>query len=215
MKIYLIPGLGYDCRIFERLDLGALATQCIPWIEPREGESIQEYAQRLFAGVGEEEVVLIGHSFGAVVAQEFAMLQRVDKIILLSSIQSSEELPFSFKMINALGLHRMFTKEWSIRTVKYWGKNHGFASAADQELFKSMVGQHSNHYLQWALQALSSWQSPQIPPPTQLVQIHGTADKTFPISKIKQADVTIEGGSHIMVYLQAPRISKLLIEAIK
>lgn len=216
MKVYFIPGLGYDCQIFKHLDLGEVETECIEWIEPKKVESIRDYAQRLFAQVVEEEkVVLIGHSFGAVVAQEFAQLKKVDKIILLSSIQSSEELPFFLRVLSPLGLYKLFNKEFSIRTVKYWGRGHGFANAVDQELFKSMVGKHSNHYLQWALHALSSWQSPTLPIQTQLTQIHGTADKTLPIGSINKADILIEGGSHIMVYHQAPRISEILVGEIK
>ena len=41
MKIYLLPGLGFDHRIFARLDLGGLDVEYINWIEPKDKEPIR------------------------------------------------------------------------------------------------------------------------------------------------------------------------------
>ena len=45
--IYLISGLGADERVFQNLDFGRLRPTFIQWIEPKDNESIQEYALRL------------------------------------------------------------------------------------------------------------------------------------------------------------------------
>jgi len=34
MKAYLLLGLGFDHRIFDRLDLGSLDVEYLNWIEP-------------------------------------------------------------------------------------------------------------------------------------------------------------------------------------
>jgi hypothetical protein len=34
-------------------------------------------------------------------------------------------------------LYKLFSKEISIKTVKYWGKHHGFVNPEAIELFKS------------------------------------------------------------------------------
>lgn len=47
MKIYLMPGLGYDCRIFDLLDLNNFDVVRLHWIEPMPREHIHDYAQRL------------------------------------------------------------------------------------------------------------------------------------------------------------------------
>ncbi len=212
MKIYLIPGLGYDSRIFERLNFKDYAITHINWIEPQKNEGIHEYSKRLFKVIpeNEDDVILIGHSFGGVVAQEIAVEKKIDKIILISSIKSRNEIPNSLKLIKPLNLHRLFTKQLSVATVAYWGTKHGFVTEKDKNLFKSMVRNQSNTYLQWALKAISGWKTPTLPKRTTIFQIHGTDDKTFPIRLIANPNVLIENGCHIMVYNQHEKISAII-----
>lgn len=217
MKIYLIPGLGYDCRIYEKLNFGDLNVERIEWITPKRNESILDYSKRLFADIeeNEEEIVLIGHSFGGVVAQEIATVKKIDKIILLSSIQSEKERPFGFTLLNWFRIYKLFTKEISLKTVKYWGSSHGLETTKLQELFKSMVGKQSNEYLQWALKTLGEWKKKELPARTKLLQIHGGKDLTFPIKLIKHPDKIIKTGGHIMVYKQPEIVSEILRQELK
>jgi len=217
MKIILIPGLGYDYQIFKNLNLMDFETECLNWIEPKPKENIHEYSQRIFKSIENDstEITIIGHSLGGIVAQEIASIKKIHKIILISSIKTRKEMPFFFKIIKPLNLEKLFTKEICIKTVNFWGKNHGFETKNDKELFKNMVGKQTNKYLQWALKELSLWKEPKIPNSTRIIQIHGSNDKTFPIKKIRNPDIVIENGSHIVVYKQAKRISEILTEQIK
>jgi len=212
MKIYLIPGLGYDCRIFERLDLNEFDVTEINWIEPKINEKIHQYAQRIFPKVinPTEKIILIGHSLGGVLSQEIASINQIEKIILISSIQSRKEIPLNFKLIKPLRLSKIFTKELSLKTFKYWGKSHGFETDREKYLFKSMVGKQTNFYLQWALRELSSWQETTISFLTEIIHIHGKNDKTLPYKLIKHPDFTIENGSHICVLKKAEEISEII-----
>jgi pimeloyl-ACP methyl ester carboxylesterase len=216
MKVYLIPGLGYDHRIFSNLDLKGLSHQFINWIEPVKDESMHEYATRLFRDIptNDEEVVLIGHSLGGIVAQEIASEMNIKQIILLSSIKSRKELPLFFKILKPLKLYKLFRKEMVIKTIKYWGTKHGFISSSEKDLFRSMVGSQTNNYLQWALKVLSGWRPGSTPLQTKIIQIHGNKDLTFPIKLIKSPNEVIENGSHVMVYTQPTMISELILKYI-
>jgi pimeloyl-ACP methyl ester carboxylesterase len=193
MKIILIPGLGCDCRIFENLDFSGIDIEHLNWIEPKINEKIHDYSQRLFSTIknSSERIVLIGYSLGGIVSQEIASVHPIEKIILVSSIKSRKELPFSFKLVKPFLLHKLFTKGICIKTVKFWGKSHGFETDAEKNLFKSMIKNQSNHYLQWALKELSAWQEPTIPSETEVVHIHGTNDKTLPYKLVNKPDFTI------------------------
>ncbi|MFN0176531.1 MAG: alpha/beta fold hydrolase [Saprospiraceae bacterium] len=217
MKVYLIPGLGYNCSIFERLSFGNYDVRCIRWIEPKQNERIHEYAIRLFEDLPHngEKIVLVGHSFGGIISQEIATEIPIEKIILISSVKSQIEIPLSFKLIKRFRLFKLFTKELSIKTLKYWGRVHGFQDKEDQELFRNMVGEQSNTYLQWALKVLSEWKAPALPEETKVFQIHGAKDRTFPIGLIKSPDVVIENGNHIMLFKQPDEIEKILNNEIK
>ena len=217
MKIVLIPGLGYDCRIFDNLNLSNFNVQCLNWIEPKSNEKIHDYSQRLFSKVKDssEKIILIGHSLGGIVSQEIASKNRIEKVILISSIKSRKEIPISFKLVKPLLLYKFFTKEITIKTIKFWGKSHGFENESEKDLFKSMVGKQTNYYLQWALKELSSWHEPKILTETDIIHIHGTKDKTLPYKLVESPDFTIEKGSHICVFKKAEKISELIKNALQ
>ena len=217
MKIYLIPGLGFDQRIYKKLNLEGLDYTFLDWIEPEKNESIQQYAKRFAQGIKktDEKTTLIGHSLGGIISQEIATIKTIDKIILISSIKSREELPFHFKIVAPLAVQHFFNKSLTIKTLPYWGKNHGYETPGEQELLIDMVSQYSNYYLQWALRQLSIWQTPSIPKHTRRVHIHGTNDKTLPFKLIHEPDFTIQDGSHFMVYQQPERMQNILLEALR
>lgn len=211
-KLYLLPGLGFDERIFERLDLSSFDHEFINWIEPLSKETIESYAERMAAPIVDEdnEIVLIGHSMGGVIAQEIACLKTIKTVVLLSSVKSEKELPFYFKLVKWLQLHTFFVKWLAIYTVWIWGRYHDFVSKADKALLKSMVAKNSNSYLKWALKTLARWKSPVLPSHTQLIQLHGTKDRTFFYKKIEQPHIAVAGGSHIMLYQQAVKVNSIL-----
>ena len=213
MKIYLIPGLGYDHRIFRNLDLTEFDTESINWIEPETRESLHNYTKRLFSGLetDSERIFLIGHSLGGMVSQEIATVKNIAKIILISSIRSRKELPLHFRIVKPLFLYKLFTKTLTLKSFKFWAKRHGFETKEEKELLKSMVSRHSNRYLKWALKELSTWKAPDVPSQTAIFQIHGTKDKSFPIDLIIEPNVIIENGGHFMVYKQSQKINKILI----
>ena len=216
MTICLLPGLGYDCRIFDNLDLDDFKLIKLNWIEPLKNEHINQYAKRLFHIVEpiKEPIICIAHSMGGMIAQEIASIRKVNKIILISSIKSRPELPRSFKMVKPLKLDLFFNKEICINTVNFWGAKHGFTTLEDKALFKSMLGKQTNQYLRWALRTLSEWQTPKTPADTVMIHIHGTADKTLPYRLVKKPDYTIENGSHICVWKRADEISKIIRQII-
>jgi len=217
MKIYLIPGLGYDHRIYRNLDLTDFKTEYINWIEPEYKENLRDYTKRLFSGIdaNTEGVILIGQSLGGIVAQEIATVKHIEKIILISSIKSRKELPLHFRIIKPLFIYKLFTKFLTLKTFRYWAKRHGFETTEERDLFKSMVSGHSNRYLKWALKELSAWKTNNVPSKTTIFQIHGVKDKTFPIDLIYKPNATIENAGHFMVFKQAQEINEILVDEIR
>ena len=209
--MYLLPGLGFDQRIFSKLTLEGPVSY-LNWIESEVGETWTSYAQRMAASISPVDVppILIGHSLGGMLALEIASFMEVEQVILLSSIRSRAELPFHFRVVKPLGVHRIFSKGLTLSTFSLWAKSHGYKDQESQTLFQSMVGQQSNTYLRWALRQLSIWEHPVISAQTKVCQIIGDQDKTFPIQKKATPDVVIPGGSHFMLYNQPGLISKAI-----
>ena len=214
-KIYMIPGLGFDRRIFKKLKLKISQINYIEYIEPLKNEPLQDYASRLIDLNIEKSspIILIGYSFGGIIAQEIAKQIEVEKIILISSIKSRDENPFHFKIIGSLGLHHFFNKKWTVKTFPWWATFHGYADTDSQQLFEKMISQHSDNYLQWALFELSNWRGVQLLN-TPIIHIHGEKDKTFPMSLVSKS-TKVKGGTHVMVYNKAEEVSRLINNALE
>ncbi len=216
MKIYLIPGQAYTRDIYGRIDLSGSNYEFIDWIEPKQKESFKNYAMRMAVGIDDnEDIILIGHSLGGLLALEISTFKNISKVILLSSMKSRNEMPFMLRLVKPLGLYVFISRWFGIHTVKYWGKYHDFVTADDHELFKKMTACHSNRYLRWSFKHLSGWQTPRINVNTKIVHIQGTKDKTFPLKKIQKPVIPVENGSHIMVYKQAEAVSGILRSILK
>lgn len=215
VAIYTIPGLGFDQRIFSNLNFPENEVIHLHWIEPTPKELISNYAKRMAENIlhDPQNCILIGHSFGGIVSQEIAAFLPIKKILLISSIKSEKETPLNFRMAAPLGFHRLFTKKITLSTFDYWGKNFGYGTEELRQLFKSMIAEQSDQYLQWALQALSKWQGAS-KTNTPIHHIHGSRDKTFPIKLISQPVLKVEGGSHMMVFNQGQIVSKMISEII-
>src|SRR5882724_23441 len=100
--IYCISGLGADEKIFANLQLQGYELRHIPWLTPHKNEKINAYARRMAASIQHESPLLIGVSFGGMVAIEIARHMPVRKLILISTIKSTGEMPPWMKMAGAL-----------------------------------------------------------------------------------------------------------------
>ncbi len=212
MQLYLIPGLGFDQRIFDNLSFLNHQVHYLNWLEPHKRETLSDYALRMGDTIDQSsgQKVLIGHSFGGVLCQEIAKTKKVDKIILLSSIKSREENPLHFRALPYWLIKLIFTKQLTFASFPLWAKTHGYNTPELKELFHSMIDGYSNHYLQWALNQLANWQSSGKAISYPLIHIHGTADKTFPFKLIKGAHHIIDDGSHIMLFKKADMIQAII-----
>ncbi len=107
MKLFCIPGFGVDDKIFGNLKLNAEPV-FINWLNPLGHESISNYATRMATAIDEDHPILLGISFGGMIALEIAKQRPVKQIILISSVKSRNELPGRLKLIGQLRLNRLF-----------------------------------------------------------------------------------------------------------
>tara|TARA_R110000868_G_scaffold367277_1_gene630244 strand:+ start:351 stop:1043 length:693 start_codon:yes stop_codon:yes gene_type:complete len=216
VKIYCIPGLGLNAQIFNKLHLDGCDVSFIEWIEPNRGESISNYAERIsqeLRGLN-SEVILIGHSFGGVLAQEISSYIKVKLIILISSIKSPQEIPFSFKLLSTFRLYKLVSRPIILFTFPLWAHINGYVSKKLRLIFKESIKSLSSYYLRWSLKEISNWEGiSNIAAP--IVQIHGNSDLTFPIKLIFNPSNIIKKGDHLMVCRMASEIKLIIEEEIK
>ena len=89
--VYVFSGLGADERVFHKIDFSSYDVHFIKWITPKKNESIESYALRLTLQITKPLPVLIGLSFGGMMAVEVAKHIATEKIVLISSAKSKNK----------------------------------------------------------------------------------------------------------------------------
>jgi pimeloyl-ACP methyl ester carboxylesterase len=208
VKIYFISGLGADKRVFSRLQL---PSHCEPvyldWITPLPKESLSSYAKRFASSINpNEDFSLVGLSFGGMLATEIAKFLSPKKIIIVSSIACSKELPWYFRVAGKIGLHKIIP----VSFFKHATIANRWMSAEDKEtkqMIFDFVKNTDPNFIRWSLRAILGWRHNERLP--GLVHIHGSRDHLLPCRYTK-ADHIIEKGGHLMLINKPAEVSVIL-----
>ena len=208
MKAYFISGLGADKKAFQKIKLPqGYEPVFLEWIPPQKEESLSNYAHRFSRFIKcDEEFILIGLSFGGMLASEIAKLHHPLKTIIISSLATSDELPWYFKKAGSIGLH----KAVPIRLLKAGSvlKNlMGVASKEDKAIIINYARSADPGLVRWSLDAIINWDQPDRLP--GIIHLHGSSDRMLPI-KYTHPDFVIKGGGHLMIFNKAEEVNKIL-----
>lgn len=205
---YLIPGLGADERVFQRLQPLLQGSTCLlPWLRPEPAETLPHYAARMAAAIPESaEGLLVGVSFGGVVALEINRLRPRLRTVLISSIPDASCLPPLLRVVRASGLYRVFPPQWLKLFPRAGQWYFGVQNGAEYQLFKQILQDMEPVYTRWAVASLLQWDSTSV---GRSIQILGTHDRVFPPGPTP-VEYLIPGGGHFMVLSHAPEISRIL-----
>lgn len=209
VKIYLIPGLGADTRIYNNIDIPD-EYEVIPvdWIIPHKTDTLSTYAQKLIHQYNiVKNSIIIGNSLGGMIAVEMAKLIPVKKLILISSIKTSDEAPGYFSFFRAVPINKIIPGKLVTHLGLLVKPVFGHMSDADAWLFNDMLKKTPPAFIEWAMDAALHWKNNVVPP--NLYHITGDKDRVFPHKNIKNAGI-VKGGTHIMIFDKAKEINKLL-----
>ena len=211
--IYFVPGLAADKEIFENISLpeSKYVLHVISWLTPKKNEPINQYAKRMAAFVKQNNAVLVGVSFGGVVAQEMSVFLKLKKLIIISSVKTRFELPLRFKIVKLLKLYVFIPTKLFLSSKDLTQFSLGPNSKKRLQLYQDYLHVRDKRYLDWAIKKMITWN--QDKPLPEVYHIHGDNDLVFPIKNIKNC-ITIAGGSHIMLLTKAHILSQKIVDII-
>jgi pimeloyl-ACP methyl ester carboxylesterase len=206
-KLYIFSGLGADETVFQLLDFPGYSVTFIKWINPKKDETIEAYASRISEQIITTKPLLIGLSFGGMVALEVAKQIETEKIILISSAQSREEIPWYYRIAGKLKLHKLLPTSLlkSSNFITNWF--FGAFSTFDKQVLKQVLKNTDSVYLKWAIEKIVSWTNQR--KLDNVLHIHGDKDKILPINSVK-CDFVIKDGGHLMTLNKAEELSKII-----
>lgn len=218
-QVYCISGLGADERVFSKLNVPGACFHYLKWLQPEQNEDIGHYASRMIQQLPSPDPVptliqqapapgpvLLGVSFGGMMAIEMAKLYPAACVILVSSVRSYHELPPWMKLCRKLKLvNSLPRKPW--RWV--WLENYFLGAESPEE--KTLSNEFRIHadpdYLHWALGRVVNWLNDW--QPSTLYHIHGSKDRMFPVKYVSPTHI-IPGGGHFMIMNRAQEINAIL-----
>ena len=133
----------------------------------------------------------------------------VKRIIIISSVKSTSELPKRFTIASKSKIYKLFPTSLITNFEDYAKYFVGKSLGKKAKLYKKYLAVRDEVYLKWSIHNAINWQ--QETAPKDIIHIHGTLDSIFPIKHIQNAFV-IDGGTHAMVITRAKEISKIISE---
>lgn len=209
-EVYLLSGLGADRRVFDAVDLSGFKTNHVTWVDPEGNESLEHYAKRLLGQIKTQRPILIGVSFGGMMAIEIAKLLETEKVVVISSVKTGLELPWYFRMAGFLRLHKLIPIALfkSVNKATYW--LFGTTLQQERELLKVIVRETDPKFLAWAIDKIVTWRNTTLLP--NLIHIHGTNDRILPAQSPDQA---ISNAGHWMIVNKGKEISGLIRQLLR
>ncbi|HLO80629.1 MAG TPA: alpha/beta hydrolase [Chitinophagaceae bacterium] len=208
MKAYLIPGLAADKRVFRHIHLpDGFDAHYIEWIKPEHKESLAAYALRLAGQIDTEQpYILIGLSFGGMLAVEIAKKFPPKQLILIATVPHHTHLPSYYKKAFALGVHKL-ASPGMIKNFVYFKRFFTSESREDKIIIKQMARDMDHAFIRWAVEAIMQWDAGA--EEIDCFHIHGTHDEIFP-HRYTRPSFSIPNAGHLMIFNRAADINSVL-----
>ncbi len=206
-KVFLIGGLGADERVFQNLTFPGFEKVFIHWLIPTKNESLEKYSKRLSEQITESNPLILGVSFGGMLAVEMMKFYTSSKVFIVSSAKTSHELPLIYRIIGRLGLLKIVPAKaftYHTRVIDWF---FGVENKWESNLLKSIIQDTNVSFLKWALQQITLWNNQTFT--SNLTHIHGDKDRILPIGS-STPNYIIHGGGHFMILNRAKEIEEIL-----
>ncbi|MBS9463827.1 alpha/beta hydrolase [Flagellimonas sp. 389] len=202
IHIYLMPGMAANPSIFDGIKLPEETFELhrLEWFVPQKHTSLADYAKEMWKKIHHEKPVLLGVSFGGLLVQEMAKHRPTFKIIAVSCVKKSSELPKKMLFAKYTKVHKLLPTGL-VSNVELLAK-YAFGETVTKRLhlYEQYLSVRDKKYIDWAIDSIVNWQ--QTDPPENLVHIHGDSDAVFPATNIKNC-ITIKKGTHTMIIHRA------------
>ncbi len=180
----------------------------IKWVKPDGKADLPQYAQQLLPQIPKaDKLVLIGVSFGGIMAVELAKILNPALVIQISSVKTRFEMPWYYRLAGKLRLPYLLPLHWGKSFRNLQAFIFGANTTEAKKLLNQIISELDVAYVKWALTAIANWAN--TTPIPNVVQLHGMNDLIFPAKYIKGFTL-VEAGTHLMIIIKAKELSFLI-----
>ncbi|MGF2412461.1 alpha/beta fold hydrolase [Ferruginibacter sp.] len=214
MTIYFLSGLGANYSAFKYLSFPpAVQTVFIDWLTPQKNEPIKNYAKRIAEKINTAEpFILVGLSFGGMLAMEVIEFVQPQKTILISSAARRQELPAYYRLAGTLRINKLFPAAVIKKGNRLINWLMGVSAIKDKHLVAEILAASNPKFSKWAINEIVNWQRKTAS--ENIVRIHGDGDRVLPIINFKPQHL-VKNGGHFMVANRAEEISAIIEQELR
>lgn len=207
MTVYCLTGLGADTSVFDLLELD-YPKVCIEWIPTHPWENMTSYAWRLCAQVdATKPFVLLGVSFGGMLAVEMNKYIKPEKTILVTSSARRSELPLWIRLIAKTKLNRVLPTFLFGSNPKWLIWYFGIKSEQGQKMVTAIAKKADRYFTKLSIDKVLTWDNEWLP--ENLIRIHAKKDKLLPApSHVHGVEIPDQG--HFAIVESAKEISRII-----
>ena len=214
--LYLVPGFLTDRTIYKEFLLDErLNCKVLEFIDPLDkDELIEEYAKRMSELIDtNENVALLGTSFGGILSIEIAKHINVEKIILVSSVKDRSELNPMMKVKNSSKLLDIVPDSF-VKSAIVAGYSIGNKIVPDLKEIRNeeigiMIHKIDGTLEKWIIKKVNTWKGKN--EVKDFLHLHGDKDPVFPIKNIKDYEL-VENGNHNMIIVKLELIRDRVVK---
>lgn len=195
--------------MFQNFSFEGFEVVHIDWDLPLENETLQNYALRISENIKDENAILIGLSFGGILSVEISKIKKFKKVFLLSSAKTKFEIPFYYRLIGKLKIHKILPSSILKRVNSLTYLVFGAKTNAEKSLLEDIVRNTDERFLKWALHQIMNWKNENYS--ENIVHIQGDSDLILPHNFVKY-DYLIKVGTHFMTLNQSKEIETIIME---
>jgi pimeloyl-ACP methyl ester carboxylesterase len=209
-NIYCISGLAADHSMFQRISIEGYNLVPLPWVPFDKEDTLKSYSAKMAGQIKEENPIIIGLSFGGMIAVEIGKIVPCQKIFLVSSIKTSTALSSEYSWVKPL-------LKWAPSSVFntpnfYVLDRMGAETDEDKALLTNEIQNADPAFVTWCIKAILNWDNDTYPP--GIIHIHGKADKIISPKHV-EPDYWIEGGTHLLIYNRATEVNSIIAKCLR
>lgn len=204
--------MSASSKIFERVHLPKeqFKMYFLDWTLPlSKKEPLQNYAKRFSELITAPNPVIVGVSFGGILAQEIAKIIACKKIILISSVENQDEYSPFFKFLKTTRLYKLYPVDM-INFIESWFYKYGSKKTKNVLIsYRKYLPLRDRIYTHWAIRSFLLWESSENNIPT--LRLHGNQDKIIPHQYINKHE-QVENGTHVMIITKTHCIQQRILQ---
>ncbi len=205
MRAIFLPGVGVDARLFAPQRALPFRFRVPAWLPIRPGEELPGYADRMAVRLGRADV-LVGISFGGILAQELAARVGARLVIGIATARHRRDVPrlVRFSEVVSRKIPQLRRPGAAVELGRAF---FGDLPAPTRRRMVAMLAEADPRFVRGAARMVGGWEGCEVP--CRALFLHGREDLVIRPRSF-EPDVWVEGAGHLVNVTHADRVNRFI-----